>query len=252
MKTLISRFDSGRAVIGGVRTVIAGKPNVGKSTLMNLLLGEERSIVTSVEGTTRDVVEETAVVGSATLRLADTAGLRSSDDEVEKIGVDRAKKWLDRADFVLAVFDLSRELTDEDREIISLVKGKKCLAVLNKTDLETRADKESIIQNFSDYIEISANSDAFYRALCEKIERVLETADFDPSAATLVNARQRACCEEALNEISQAICALKSGVTLDAVNVTVDSAIDKLLVLTGEKASDAVINEIFSRFCVGK
>ena len=252
LETLISRFDSGKAVIGGVRTAIVGKPNVGKSTLMNLLLGEERSIVTSVEGTTRDVVEETAVVGCVTLRLADTAGLRDSSDEVEKIGVDRAKKWLERADFVLAVFDLSRPLTEEDDEIFSLVKTKKNLAVLNKTDLETRADKDLIIQNFSDCVEISAKSGNDYQTLCEKIEKVLEAADFDPSVATLVNARQRTCCENALNDIKEAVSALQSGVTLDAVNVTIDSAVDKLLVLTGEKASDAVINEIFSRFCVGK
>lgn len=252
LESLISRFDNGKAVIGGVRTAIVGKPNVGKSTLMNLLLGEERSIVTSVEGTTRDVVEETAVVGCVTLRLADTAGLRFSEDEVEKIGVDRAKKWLERADFVLAVFDLSRPLTEEDDEIFSLVKTKKNLAVLNKTDLETRADKDIIIQNFSDYIEISAKNGNDYQLLCEKIEKVLEAADFDPSVATLVNARQRSCCENALNDIKDAIIALENGITLDAVNVTIDSAIDKLLVLTGEKASDAVINEIFSRFCVGK
>jgi tRNA modification GTPase len=252
LEELISRFDSGKAVIGGVRTAIVGKPNVGKSTLMNLLLGEERSIVTSVEGTTRDIVEETAVIGCVALRLADTAGLRASEDEVEKIGVDRAKKWLDSADFVLAVFDLSRPLTDEDDGIFSLVKSKKSLAVLNKTDLETRADKASIIQNFSDYIEISAKSDCDYPKLCEKIEKVLEVADFDPSVATLVNARQRSCCENALKDIKDAVSALENGVTLDAVNVTVDSAIDRLLVLTGEKASDAVINEIFSRFCVGK
>ncbi len=252
LENLISRFDTGKAVIGGVRTAIVGKPNVGKSTLMNLLLGEERSIVTSVEGTTRDIVEETAVIGAATLRLADTAGLRTSDDEVEKIGVDKAKKWLESADFVLAVFDLSRPLTNEDSDIISLVKNKKCVAILNKADLEQKADKNVIIQNFSDCVEISAKNSEDRQKLCEVIEKVLETADFDPSVASLVNARQKSCCENALSDIKQAICDLENGVTLDAVNVTVDSAIDSLLVLTGEKASDSIINEIFSRFCVGK
>ncbi|MBE6835666.1 MAG: tRNA uridine-5-carboxymethylaminomethyl(34) synthesis GTPase MnmE [Ruminococcaceae bacterium] len=252
LESLISRFDSGKAVIGGVRTAIVGKPNVGKSTLMNLLLGEDRSIVTSVEGTTRDIVEETAVIGSATLRLADTAGLRSSDDEVEKIGVDRAKKWLESADFVLAVFDASRPITQEDEEIISLVKNKKSVAIFNKCDLEKKATEDTIIQNFSQVVEISAKNPDDRQKLCSVIEKTLETADFDPSVASLINARQRSCCESALNDIKQAITDLENGVTLDAVNVTVDSAIDELLVLTGEKASDAVINEIFSRFCVGK
>lgn len=252
LEELISRFDTGKAVIGGVRTAIIGKPNVGKSTLMNLLLGEDRSIVTSVEGTTRDIVEETAVIGAATLRLADTAGLRNSSDEVEKIGVDRAKKWLESADFVLAVFDNSRPLTNEDEDIISLVKNKKCVAIINKCDLEQKADRNTIIQNFSDAVEISAKNPSDRQKLCSAIENALETADFDPSVASLINARQKNCCENALKEISQAICDLENGVTLDAVNVTVDTAIDELLVLTGEKASDAVINEIFSRFCVGK
>jgi len=252
LENLISNFDSGKAVIGGVRTAIVGKPNVGKSTLMNLLLGEDRSIVTSLEGTTRDIVEETAVIGSATLRLADTAGMRSSSDEVEQIGVDKAKKWLEGADFVLAVFDLSRELSDEDKEIINLVKNKKSVAILNKTDLEEKADRNSIIQNFSDYIFLSARNSEDRQALCEIIEKVLETANIDPSAASLINARQLACCKSALENIRQALDDLENGVTLDAVNVTIDSAIDELLVLTGEKASDSVINEIFSRFCVGK
>lgn len=252
LEKLIYRFDTGKAVMGGVRTAIVGKPNVGKSTLMNMLLGEDRSIVTAVEGTTRDIVEETAVIGSATLRLADTAGLRASDDEVEKIGVDKAKKWLDSADFVLAVFDMSRPLSDEDKDIVSLTKNKKSVAILNKCDLEQRADRETIIQNFSDFVEISAKNPDDRQRLCSVIENTLETADFDPSVASLINARQKNCCEKALKEINQAITDLENGVTLDAVNVTVDCAIDNLLVLTGEKASDAVINEIFSRFCVGK
>lgn len=252
LEMLISRFDTGKAVIGGVRTAIIGKPNVGKSTLMNMLLGEDRSIVTSVEGTTRDIVEETAVIGAATLRLADTAGLRDSDDEVEKIGVDKAKKWLESADFVLAVFDLSRELTDEDSDIVSLVKNKKCVAIFNKADLEQKADRNTIIQNFENTVEISAKNPSDRQKLCDEIEKALETADFDPSVASLINARQKNCCEKALSDINQAITDLENGLTLDAVNVTIDSAIDSLLVLTGEKASDSVINEIFSRFCVGK
>ena len=185
LEKLISRFDTGKAVIGGVRTAIIGKPNVGKSTLMNMLLGEDRSIVTSFEGTTRDIVEETAVIGAATLRLADTAGLRDSSDEVEKIGVDKAKKWLESADFVLAVFDLSRTLSDEDSNIISLVKSKKCVAILNKCDLEQKADRNTIIQNFSNWVEISAKNPSDRQKLCDKIEKALETADFDPSVASL-------------------------------------------------------------------
>ena len=147
---------------------------------------------------------------------------------------------------------MSRPFTQEDEEIVSLVKNKKCVVILNKADLEQKAQKNLIIQNFENLVEISAKNPDDRQKLCDIIEKALETADFDPSVASLINARQKSCCEQALRDIIQAENDLKNGVTLDAVNVTVDSAIDSLLVLTGEKASDSVINEIFSRFCVGK
>lgn len=252
LHSLIQRFDSGKAIIGGVRTAIVGRPNVGKSTLMNMLLGEDCSIVTAVAGTTRDVVKETAVIGNVTLLLADTAGLRSTEDEVEKIGVDRAKRCLDNSDFVLAVFEMSQKLTDEDREIISLIGNKKRVAILNKSDLTPSLEKDEIKKYFDTVVEISAKSGKGRDEVQKAVEKVLDTADFDPSVATLINERQRNCCTEAKNALDEAISALKSGITLDAVNVTIDDAVGKLLTLTGEKASDAVINEIFSRFCVGK
>lgn len=252
LEALLKQFDSGRAIIGGVKTAIVGRPNVGKSTLMNMLLGEERSIVTPVAGTTRDVVEETALLGNITLRLADTAGLRETEDEVEKIGVERAKKCVDDAQLVLAVFELSQPLDDEDRALVNLIKDKKTVAILNKSDLSPVLDKTEIERYFGETVVLSAKNGDGLEKLQKAVEKVLDTADFDSSVAVLLNERQRNCCIEAKKAASEAVEALKNGVTLDAVNVTIDCAVDNLLALTGEKASDAVVNEIFSRFCVGK
>lgn len=248
---LLDNYDSGRAVIEGIDTVIVGKPNVGKSTLMNFLSGSNRSIVTDIAGTTRDVVEDTVRLGNAVLRLADTAGIRQTGNVVEKIGVDFAVDRLEKAMLVLAVFDLSREYDDEDEKIIELCKNKHCVAIINKDDLDAKFDRSKL--NCFDYIvEISAKDEKGSKELAEAVEKALGTQNVDTSAALLANERQRLCCEKAKECLNEAIFALESGFTLDAVTVCTDSAVDHLLTLTGERAGEAVVNEIFSRFCVGK
>jgi tRNA modification GTPase len=252
LEALIRGFENGRAITQGVDTVIVGRPNVGKSTLMNLLSGCERSIVTDVPGTTRDVVEQTVRVGENLLRLADTAGIRDTDNEVESIGVELAKKRLSRAELVIAVFDGARELTDEDREIVDFCSGRRSLAVVNKSDLGFVCDTEYIKNRFGAYVEISAKTAEGGGELEKALSDLLGTSDFDPSAAALTSERQRSCCVRALDSIKDALSALESGVTLDAVNVCADCAVDALLELTGERASEAVVSEVFSQFCVGK
>jgi len=252
LEALIGRFDVGRIIIEGVETAIVGKPNVGKSTLMNLMSGYEKSIVTSVAGTTRDIVEETVTLGNNVLRLADTAGLHDTDDTVEKIGVDRTKQRLDRASLVLAVFDSSTEIDAEDREIIKMCKDKNAVAIINKTDLEEKIDTNIINNNFKYAVYLSAKDKNGITELENAIENILGTADFDTSAATLMNERQLSCCQSALQSIKEAISALEIGMTRDALNVNIDVAIESLDVLTGEKATESVVNEIFSQFCVGK
>lgn len=252
LSDLIARFDSGRAVLEGVDTAIVGKPNVGKSTLMNLLTGTEKSIVTEIAGTTRDIVEETAVVGGVVLRLCDTAGLRETDDKVESIGVARAKQKLETATLILAVFDASAPLEEQDKALFPLCKEKHAIAIVNKTDLPTKLDTNILDAVFNKVVYISAKENNGLQSLEQAIAEVLGTAAFDSSAATLMNERQLACCSAALDAVKEAHDALASGVTRDAVQVCVDSAIESLDTLTGERATESVVNEIFSRFCVGK
>lgn len=252
LEKLIKSFDIGKIIIEGVETAIVGKPNVGKSTLMNLLSGCEKSIVTSVAGTTRDIVEETVTLGNNVLRLADTAGLHDTEDTVEKIGVDRTRQKLDRASLVLAVFDSSTEVDDEDMEIIKMCNGKNAVAIINKTDLNTKFNAEKINKNFENVVYLSAKDRNGIQELEKAIEKVLGTADFDTSAATLMNERQLACCKAALQSIDEGISALEIGMTRDALNVNIDVAVESLDTLTGEKTTESVVNEIFSQFCVGK
>ena len=252
LSDLIARFDSGRAVLEGVDTAIVGKPNVGKSTLMNLLTGTEKSIVTEIAGTTRNIVEETAVVGGVVLRLCDTAGLRETDDKVESIGVARAKQKLETATLILAVFDASAPLEEQDKALFPLCKEKHAIAIVNKTDLPTKLDTKILDAVFNKVVYISAKENNGLQSLEQAIAEVLGTAAFDSSAATLMNERQLACCSAALDAVKEAHDALSSGVTRDAVQVCVDSAIESLDTLTGERATESVVNEIFSRFCVGK
>ena len=252
LEKLIKDFSTGQIIIEGVDTAIVGCPNVGKSTLMNLLSGTEKSIVTEIAGTTRDIVEDTVNVGGITLRLADTAGVRETDDLVESIGVDRAVKRLEKAELVLAVFDASRELNDSDRRLIELCKGKKAIGIINKTDLDKNHLNDEIENNFSQTVFISAKKGTGKDDLAKAVEELLGTADFDTSAVAVVNERQCECCKKALEALKDAENALSLGLTMDAVTVCLDSAIENLMVLTGEKATELVVNEIFAQFCVGK
>ncbi len=252
LTALLSKFDAGKALTSGVDTAIVGKPNVGKSALMNMLSGFSRSIVTDIAGTTRDVVEETVRVGSAILRLADTAGIRESADVVESIGVDLAKTKIERAGLILAVFDGSRELDDSDKEIFELCKGRDVIAIVNKTDLPSKTDIDYIKSAFSETVFISAKSHEGEDELTAAIERVLGTDKIDTSKAMLTTERQRTNALAALHSINEAIDAIDMGITMDAVNVCIDTAIDRLLELTGKKAKESVVDEVFSQFCVGK
>ena len=252
LEKLINDFGKGQIIMEGVDTAIVGCPNVGKSTLMNLLSGTEKSIVTEIAGTTRDIVEDTVNVGGITLRLADTAGVRETEDVVESIGVDRAVKRLENAELVLAVFDASRPLTDADRKLIALCKGKKAIGIVNKTDLDKNHLNGEIEESFVQTVFISAKTGEGKQALTNAVEELLGTADFDTSATAIVNERQKDCCKKALEALKDADNALNFGMTMDAVTVCLDSAIENLMILTGEKATELVVNEIFAQFCVGK
>ena len=252
LKKLINNYDAGKIIIEGVDTAIVGKPNVGKSTLMNLLSGTDRSIVTEIEGTTRDVVEDTVTLGGIVLHLSDTAGVRETDDAVESIGVERAVKRLRNAQLVLAVFDASIPLSDDDRRLISLCKNKNAIGIINKTDLVQNYLTDELNENFRKLVFISAKTGEGKDDLQKAVEEILGTKNFDTGAATLINERQLECCKNALKALNEAEEALNIGLTMDAVTVCLDSAVEALLVLTGEKATESVVNEIFAHFCVGK
>lgn len=249
---LLDKFDAGQAVTQGVDTAIVGKPNVGKSTLMNLLTGYERSIVTKVAGTTRDVVEETVRIGDVVLRLADTAGIRETKDEVENIGVRLARQKLERATLILAVFDSSRPLDDEDKKILEYCRNRDCIAVINKSDLENTLDETAVENAIERVVKISAENGDGYDELKTQVESILGTDKLDVSEAMLTTERQRVSALKASECLGEAIDALKIGMTLDAVNVSADCAVQAMLELTGEKAGDAVVDEVFRNFCVGK
>ncbi len=249
---LLSNFDSGMAVTNGVDAAIVGKPNVGKSTLMNLLTGYDRSIVTEIEGTTRDVVEETVNLNGCILRISDTAGMRETGDIVEKLGVERSRKKLERAAIVFAVFDLSKPLSDEDKELIDECKDKNVIPIINKTDLEPRLDVDYIKNKLGSPLFISAKSGDGYNELCDRVAELMGTKNFDTTSAMLVNERQRICCQKASDALKDALEALNIGLTPDAIGVCIDDAIAALLELTGQKASEAVVDEVFKQFCVGK
>lgn len=251
LTSLLNSYDSGQLMRDGVPCAIVGRPNVGKSTLMNLLSGTERSIVTDIEGTTRDIVEETVMAGNIMLRLADCAGIRDTDDVVESIGVERMLKKIDSASLIFAVFDGSRRLSDDDRRLMSHLTDKNCICIINKTDLEQVIDKSELAQ-FDEIIEISAKDISAAEKISEAVSRRTGLSKLDLSSGFIANERQRICIQEAMEYVNQALMALQTGITLDAVGIMCESALERLYELSGENVSEAVIEQVFARFCVGK
>lgn len=252
LSALVADYDRGRIVREGVATAIVGRPNVGKSTLFNCLSGCERSIVTDIAGTTRDAVEESVRMGDITLRLSDTAGIRETDDIIEEIGVDIAWKMVDSSELVLAVFDGSCPLTADDLKLVQKINNKKSVAVINKSDEETLIEEAELQKHFQQLVYISAKENQGIKNLENAIKAVFELNSDSFSAVTVANERQKICIEKALESVENALSAISYGEMLDAVNVLIDEAEQSLLELTGERITDAVVDEVFSRFCVGK
>ncbi len=219
---------------------------------MNCLSGFQRSIVTDIAGTTRDVVEESVKLGDITLRLSDTAGIRETEDVIESIGVDIAYKKIDEAELILAVFDNTVPLEKKDYELIEYIRDRKTIAVINKSDGKTLVDKEYIKENFKHIVEISALNDSGINELKDCLEDMFLKEETEADAGIIANERQMECLESAMQNAKEAKYALENGELLDAITVLLDSAASKLMELTGESASETVINNVFSRFCVGK
>lgn len=254
LSRLLTTFDAGRVLREGIDTALVGSPNVGKSTLMNALTGCDSSIVTAIAGTTRDVVEETVRIGDVVLRLADTAGIRAAADEAEAIGVERARRRMQAAALVLAVFDGSRPLEPADRcfaEEVAAAEGG-VIAVVNKADRALKIDIEYIQDTFQRFVIVSAATGEGLEELQREIEQLTGVEQLQEGEPVLATERQRDCARRSRDAIAEAIAALDSGLTLDAVTVSVDDAVAAILELTGERATEAVVDEVFARFCVGK
>lgn len=261
LSALFATADSGRLMQEGIKAAIVGKPNAGKSSLMNLLLGEDRAIVTPVAGTTRDVLTETITVGGMTLVVTDTAGIRETDDLVEKIGVQRAKGAIERADLVLYLIDSSTCIDIEDREILNLIQEKKIIILQNKSDLHTLTDEQQIRRMASeaglgDDIPVIPFSATEKTGLDELISAI-RTLFFDGKLSfndeiVITNARHKELLKRALESLRQLSKSIESQMPEDFYTIDLMSAYEALGEITGQEAGEDLVNEIFSRFCMGK
>lgn len=252
LDALLATFSRGRLLKSGVPAVILGKPNAGKSSLLNALLGYDRAIVTDIAGTTRDTVEEKVLVGSVLLRLCDTAGIRDAADTVERLGVERAQQAAQRAELALLVLDGSAPLTREDEEAIAAARrARRMLVLVNKADLPQVLDTAALRVRFGEVIPLSARSGAGVDALCRAVEELFAGGE-TPRGELLTNARQAESAQRALDAVRRAEQALRSGLSPDAVLTDAEEAMEALAEFSGKRVRDDLVATIFSRFCVGK
>lgn len=253
---LIDTADDGRILTEGIQTVIAGKPNAGKSSLMNMLMGEERAIVTDIAGTTRDVLEETINVRGITLRVTDTAGIRDTDDVVEKIGVGRAKEKMQEADLILYVADSSGRLDENDREIMEMLKGRKAIILLNKSDLPSVTTEQMLREQTEDaypIVSVSAKTGAGMDRLEELLREMFYQGRLSfNNEICITNMRQKTLLQEAADSLKRAIESAEADMPEDFLSIDLRSAYEALGGITGETLGEDIVNEIFGRFCMGK
>ena len=251
---LIESYDKGKKIKEGIKTVIVGKPNVGKSTLLNSLLKEERAIVTHIPGTTRDIIEEIINIKGIPLVLVDTAGIRETDDIVENIGVEKSKEFIEKADLVLLVLDSSRELEKEDIEVIKKIKDndKKTIILLNKIDLERKINFEKY--NLENVVEISAKDNIGIEDMEEKIYSFIVEEKVEDSSEKLIitNIRHKTALEKTKESIKSIFETIDTGMPMDLISVDLKEALDNLSEITGEISSEDILDHVFSNFCVGK
>jgi len=255
IKKLYETSESGKIFREGLKTVIVGKPNVGKSSLLNSILGENRAIVTDIPGTTRDVIEEFVNIKGIPLKIVDTAGIRETDDVVEKIGVEKSKASFDTADLIIMVVDSSSELSEEDREILEKVQGKETILLLNKTDLPQVIDEEEVKKyvNEENIIKISALHNEGIEDVHDRIEAMVYKGDIKSSSNVIItNSRHKDALYRAMKSAEDAMRAIEDRMPLDFVEVDLKNIWDYLGYINGDTVSEDLLDNIFHNFCIGK
>ncbi|MCI6043958.1 tRNA uridine-5-carboxymethylaminomethyl(34) synthesis GTPase MnmE [bacterium] len=254
MKRLIDSFSEGKMIREGIKTVIVGKPNAGKSSLLNCLVGEEKAIVTDIAGTTRDVLEETIVLQGISLKMMDTAGIRNTEDTVEKIGVERARTYAKDADLILYVVDSSTELDENDEEIMELLKDKKAIVLLNKSDLEPAVTKEVLEQKTEKpVIPISARNEQGVDLLEQKIKEMFFQGELSfNDEVYITNVRHKKALEDAYQSLIMVENSIAMDMPEDFFSIDLMNCYESLGSIIGESVGEDLVNEIFSKFCTGK
>ena len=255
LKKLENSFDNGKIIKEGIKTAIIGKPNAGKSSLLNAILKEDRAIVTEIEGTTRDTIEEFITVNGIPLKLIDTAGIREAKDEVEKIGINKSREIAEDADLIIAIFDSSKELTKEDKEILEIAKNKKSIILLNKVDLESKikANNSKLLAVTDNIISISALNNYGIDKLYEKISDLFDLNEINLDNEVLItNIRQKKLISKAIKDVNNTRNSISNNMPVDIIAISVKEILEDLGKITGEEVGEDIINEIFSKFCLGK
>lgn len=252
---LENSFNSGKILRDGVKTVILGKTNAGKSSLLNRILKEDRAIVSNIEGTTRDTIEEFVDVEGIPLKLIDTAGIRNSSNEIEQIGIQKSKKLADSADLIIAIFDITKNLTEDDQELLEIIKDKECIILLNKIDvLSENIELEKCLKSINkNILKISVMEDIGIQQLFDKIVEIYSFNNDSLSNDVLIsNERHKNLIQKARMEIDEAINAAENDMYIDIISIYINNAMNYLAEITGNNVTDDVINEIFKKFCLGK
>ncbi len=255
LKKLEKSFDNGKIIKEGIKTAIIGKPNAGKSSLLNRILKEDRAIVTEYEGTTRDTIEEFVNINGIPLKLVDTAGIRNAEDEVEKIGINKSREIAKDADLIIAIFDSSKKLSNEDKEILKLIKNKKAIVILNKIDLKREIQKDD--ENFKDLtdsiIEISALNNIGIDKIYSEITRLFDLNEINlDNDLVITNLRHKNLIGKGIQDIKNTRECIRNNMPIDIVAVYIKEILEDLGNITGEFVTEDIINEIFSKFCLGK
>ena len=253
LNKLEKSFDNGKIIKNGIKVAIIGKPNAGKSSLLNAMLKEERAIVTEYEGTTRDTIEEFLEIDGIPIRIIDTAGIRHAKDEVEKIGIKKSKEVAETADLIIAIFDITKKLDEEDKKILDIIGNKKSIIVLNKIDLVDKVNIPEEILKYENIIEMSALNKQGIEEMYNKIAEIFKFNDIEEDNSFIItNIRHKELIKKANKNIEDAINTLKNNLPIDIISINIKDALENLGNITGENVSENIINEIFKKFCLGK